>query len=83
MIRDENIYCLKLISNSCKKTSNNQITELCHKLNLPLEFFVDVLDFEYSRVWFSSSKDFASTTLIPFPYQFFEGIMRLNKKYLL
>lgn len=38
MIRDENIYCLKLISNSCKKTNNNQITELCHKLNLLLEF---------------------------------------------
>lgn len=41
---------------------------------------MDVRDFDYSRVWFSSSKDFGSTTLIPFPYQFFEGIIRLNKK---
>jgi hypothetical protein len=73
MIRDENIYCVKLISNSFKKISNNQVAELCHKLNLPIEFFIDMRDFGYSKVWFSLSKDLENTTLNPFAYQFVEG----------
>jgi len=50
MIRNENSYCVKLVSNSGKKINNNQIAEICHKYRLRLEFFVHLRELGYYKV---------------------------------
>jgi len=73
MIRNENSYCVKLVSNSGKKINNNQIAEICHKFSLPIDFFVHLREVGYYKVWFTLTKDKEFTTFIAFAYQFYDG----------
>ena len=74
MIKDgEYFYSLKLVSNAGNKINNNQIADLCIKFNLPLDYIVDMLENNYSMVWFKILKQGRKQELTPIASQLSDG----------
>jgi len=75
MIKDgEYFYSLKLVSNAGNKINNNQIADLCIKFNLPFDdYIVDMLENNYSMVWFKILKQGRKQELTPIAHQISDG----------
>ena len=75
MIKDgEYFYSLKLVSNAGNKINNNQIADLCIKFYLPFDdYIVDMLEKNYSMIWFKILKQGRKQELTPIAYQISDG----------
>jgi hypothetical protein len=69
----ENFYSLKLISNAGNKINNNQIADLCIKFQLPFDYIVDMLENNYSMLWFKIFKQGRKQELTPIAHQISDG----------
>jgi hypothetical protein len=69
----ENFFSLKLISNAGHKITNNQIADLCIKFQLPFYYIVDMLEYNYSMVWFKIFKQGKKQELTPIANQISDG----------